>query len=114
MIPSGKCALGCQAVIRGKNCNIFPNITLALIARRLLLPGNNIRSIYEAIIFLYAVHPFDVGDVLLLDGKDWCAATSLPCVLGMCAIHGAMSVLRYPGTKFGRCAAVGGQGLVSL
>lgn len=31
--------------------------------------GNSIRNIYEAVIFLFVVHPFDVGDVLLL-GAD--------------------------------------------
>lgn len=35
--------------------------------------GNNIRNIYESIIFLFVVHPFDVGDVLLLEDKNWCA-----------------------------------------
>eukprot|EP00208_Stichococcus_sp_RCC1054_P005886 CAMPEP_0206144266 /NCGR_PEP_ID=MMETSP1473-20131121/23556_1 /ASSEMBLY_ACC=CAM_ASM_001109 /TAXON_ID=1461547 /ORGANISM="Stichococcus sp, Strain RCC1054" /LENGTH=1146 /DNA_ID=CAMNT_0053540037 /DNA_START=541 /DNA_END=3978 /DNA_ORIENTATION=- len=33
--------------------------------------GNNIRSVYESLVFLFGVHPFDVGDVLLLDNKDW-------------------------------------------
>ena len=35
--------------------------------------GNSIRNMYEAVIFLFVVHPFDVGDVLLM-GTDqtWC------------------------------------------
>jgi small-conductance mechanosensitive channel len=35
--------------------------------------GNSIRNIYEAVIFLFVVHPFDVGDALLI-GADmtWC------------------------------------------
>lgn len=34
--------------------------------------GNNIRNVYESVIFLFAVHPFDVGDVILHNDKDWC------------------------------------------
>ncbi|KAK9786905.1 hypothetical protein WJX73_008469, partial [Symbiochloris irregularis] len=30
--------------------------------------GNNIRNLYESVIFLFVVHPYDVGDVLLIDG----------------------------------------------
>ena len=37
--------------------------------------GNNIRNIYEAVIFLFVVHPFDVGDVLLMGAdQTWCQA----------------------------------------
>ena len=37
--------------------------------------GNNIRNIYEAVIFLFVVHPFDVGDVLLMGAdQSWCQA----------------------------------------
>ena len=28
--------------------------------------GNNIRNLYESVIFLFIVHPFDVGDCLLI------------------------------------------------
>jgi hypothetical protein len=35
--------------------------------------GNNIRNLYEAVIFLFVVHPFDVGDVLLMGAdQTWC------------------------------------------
>ena len=30
--------------------------------------GNSIRNIYEAVIFLFIVHPFDVGDALFVNG----------------------------------------------
>ncbi len=40
---------------------------------RFFVAGNNIRSVYESVIFLFAVHPFDVGDVILHNDKDWCA-----------------------------------------
>ncbi len=32
--------------------------------------GNSIRNIYEAVIFLFVVHPFDVGDVLLIGAES--------------------------------------------
>ena len=35
--------------------------------------GNSIRNLYEAVIFLFVVHPFDVGDVLLMGAdQTWC------------------------------------------
>lgn len=35
--------------------------------------GNSIRNMYEAVIFLFVVHPFDVGDVLLMGAdQTWC------------------------------------------
>ena len=33
--------------------------------------GNSLRNLYEAIIFLFVIHPFDVGDALFVNG-DWC------------------------------------------
>lgn len=30
--------------------------------------GNSIRQLYEAVIYLFVIHPFDVGDWLLFDG----------------------------------------------
>lgn len=39
--------------------------------------GNNIRNVYESVIFLFAVHPFDVGDVILHQDKDWCVLAIL-------------------------------------
>lgn len=32
--------------------------------------GNSIRTAYENMIFLFVVHPFDVGDILLVDGES--------------------------------------------
>ncbi|GIL65964.1 hypothetical protein Vafri_19606 [Volvox africanus] len=40
----------------------FSSVTLAFV----FVFGNSIRSIYEAVLFLFVVHPFDVGDWLLL------------------------------------------------
>ena len=40
--------------------------------------GNSIRNMYEAVIFLFVVHPFDVGDVLLMGAdQTWCKVISL-------------------------------------
>ncbi|KAK9823582.1 hypothetical protein WJX72_003976 [[Myrmecia] bisecta] len=45
----------------------FSSIVLAFV----FVFGNSIRIMYESVIFLFVVHPFDVGDVLLVNG-DWC------------------------------------------
>ena len=29
--------------------------------------GNSVRSIYESLIYLFVVHPFDVGDKIIVD-----------------------------------------------
>ncbi len=35
--------------------------------------GNSIKAIYESVVYLFVVRPFDVGDVILLGpAQDWC------------------------------------------
>lgn len=36
--------------------------------------GNSIRQLYEAVIFLFVIHPYDVGDWLLIDGLQYQAS----------------------------------------
>lgn len=31
--------------------------------------GNSIRTVYECVVWLFVVHPFDVGDTLLIEGQ---------------------------------------------
>ena len=33
--------------------------------------GNSLRNMYESVIFLFVMHPYDVGDALFISG-DWC------------------------------------------
>lgn len=33
--------------------------------------GNSIRQVWESGLFLFGVHPFDVGDVIKLDGDQY-------------------------------------------
>ncbi|KAK9909747.1 hypothetical protein WJX75_006863 [Coccomyxa subellipsoidea] len=33
--------------------------------------GNSIRQLYEAVIFLFVIHPYDVGDWLMIDGAQY-------------------------------------------
>jgi hypothetical protein len=59
--------------------------------------GNNIRTIYESVIFLFVVHPFDVGDALMLHGTDlW--VVCLPDASCGVHVHPILScpVLSYP------------------
>ena len=40
--------------------------------------GNSIKNIYESVVFLFVVRPFDVGDAVLLGPTaDWCTVSSL-------------------------------------
>ena len=35
--------------------------------------GNSIRALYESVVYLFIVRPFDVGDAILLGtAQDWC------------------------------------------
>ena len=35
--------------------------------------GNSIRAIYESVVYLFVVRPFDIGDAILLGpAQDWC------------------------------------------
>jgi small-conductance mechanosensitive channel len=36
--------------------------------------GNSIRQLYEAVIFLFVIHPFDVGDWLLIGANQYQAS----------------------------------------
>lgn len=36
--------------------------------------GNSIRQLYEAVIFLFVIHPYDVGDWLMIDGNQYQAS----------------------------------------
>lgn len=41
--------------------------------------GNNMRSIYEAVVYLFVVHPYDVGDAVLCGpNQDWCTVILIP------------------------------------
>lgn len=41
--------------------------------------GNSIRGIYESVVYLFVVRPFDVGDVILLGpAQDWCTVSTYP------------------------------------
>ena len=38
--------------------------------------GNSIKAIYESVVYLFVVRPFDVGDVILLGpAQDWCTVS---------------------------------------
>ncbi|BDA50989.1 Mechanosensitive ion channel protein 4 [Coccomyxa sp. Obi] len=40
--------------------------------------GNSIRAIYESVVYLFVVRPFDVGDVILLGPtQDWCTVEEI-------------------------------------
>jgi len=43
--------------------------------------GNTLRTIFEAIVFLFVMHPFDVGDRCEVDGMQ---VTDAPC---WCSIY---------------------------
>ena len=50
--------------------------------------GNSIRSIYESVVYLFVVRPFDVGDAILLGAaQDWCTVGPLFTVHIMSHAH---------------------------
>ena len=38
--------------------------------------GNSLRNMYETVIFLFVMHPYDVGDALFING-DWCSVEEI-------------------------------------
>ena len=57
--------------------------------------GNSIRAIYESVVYLFVVRPFDVGDAILLGpAQDWCTVCtcdlnfSLQCSMLMYMLKG--------------------------
>ena len=38
--------------------------------------GNSLRNMYESVIFLFVMHPYDVGDALFIN-SDWCSVEEI-------------------------------------
>ncbi|KAG2500887.1 hypothetical protein HYH03_001647 [Edaphochlamys debaryana] len=70
------------------------SITLAFV----FVFGNSVRSIYEAVLFLFVVHPFDVGDWLLLASGDMVKVEEI-ALLFCTFLKGDGRRLYYPNTK---------------
>lgn len=73
--PECNCKRGTDLCFKSGQVDIakvWATITTVLLAFVFVF-GNSIRNIYEAVIFLFVVHPFDVGDVLLMgpDQTTW-------------------------------------------
>ena len=52
--------------------------------------GNSVRTVYESIIYLFVVHPFDVGDKIIVDSvssKVWPRITAVLFVSECCQIE---------------------------
>lgn len=45
--------------------------------------GNSVRTVYESIIYLFVVHPFDVGDKIIVDSLSSKVGTLITFVLGL-------------------------------
>lgn len=52
--------------------------------------GNSLRNMYESVIFLFVMHPYDVGDALFING-DWCQVEEIALQY--------TQVVRYDGVK---------------
>ncbi|PNW74891.1 hypothetical protein CHLRE_12g505800v5 [Chlamydomonas reinhardtii] len=72
----------------------FSSVTLAFV----FVFGNSIRSIYEAVLFLFVVHPFDVGDYVLLANGDMVKVEEI-ALLFCTFLKGDGRRLYYPNTK---------------
>jgi len=60
---------------------LFSSVVLAFA----FIFGNSIRQLYEAVIFLFVIHPYDVGDWLTIDTAQYQARTKvlLPVPIGL-------------------------------
>ena len=52
--------------------------------------GNSLRNMYESVIFLFVMHPYDVGDALFIS-NDWCQVEEIALQY--------TQVVRYDGVK---------------
>lgn len=76
-----KVTIMCAQVDLSKAWLTFSSIVLAFA----FIFGNSIRNMYEAVIFLFVVHPFDVGDVLLMGAdQTWCKVCHPQSTLKVC------------------------------
>ena len=64
----------------------FSSVILAFV----FVFGNSLRNMYESVIFLFVMHPYDVGDALFISG-DWCQVEEIALQY--------TQVVRYDGVK---------------
>ncbi|KAK9829569.1 hypothetical protein WJX72_006541 [[Myrmecia] bisecta] len=61
--------------------------------------GNSIRSVYESVVFLFVVHPFDVGDgVLVGQSQDYCVVEEI-ALLNTTLLRWDGARILYPNSK---------------
>lgn len=53
----------------------FPPAPVAIFLASVLLPcvflfGNTIRALFDSLVFIFVMHPFDVGDRCIVDGEE--------------------------------------------
>ncbi len=95
--PSAGCALACCcpmnrndllpfALMQVDVSRLWTTVASIVIAFSFIF-GTSIRQMYESVIFLFVVHPFDVGDALIVLADyhvvSWCwsrAATTCLCL----------------------------------
>lgn len=52
--------------------------------------GNSVRTVYESIIYLFVVHPFDVGDKIIVDSVS---SKVRVCAVAMLSVHSQEAIL---------------------
>ena len=57
---------------------LFSSVVLAFA----FIFGNSIRQLYEAVIFLFVIHPYDVGDWLKIGTNQYQVITPMSVLLG--------------------------------
>lgn len=65
-------AVFCLQVDVNKVWLSFSSVFLAFV----FVFGNSLRNMYESVIFLFVMHPYDVGDALFING-DWCSVEEI-------------------------------------
>jgi mechanosensitive ion channel protein 4/5/6/7/8/9/10 len=64
--------------------------------------GNTLKTIFEAIIFLFVMHPFDVGDRCEVDGMQVTTSILLSWLLSLlCTSNNCLTELAWPHTCSG-------------
>ena len=72
--------LVCRQVDIQKVWLLFSSVVLAFA----FVFGNSIRQLYEAVIFLFVIHPYDVGDWLMIGQIQYQASA---CAMHVCVLR---------------------------
>lgn len=71
MVPVVILSILLALIVYGVQIGTFLVSSLSLITAIIIMVGNSAKQMFEGLIFLFVIHPFDVGDRICIDGDTY-------------------------------------------